>query len=611
MRCNRDGYSWGLSSALHRWVRILRPVFECVYSLNCLTSIVRTHKLVLLLLTVILPLSVGLWLREHTKRRKLAPLLAERERIADFAEVGTPTIGGGFVAATYLYGRTREIALEPTDAPDRVRVVRVAEDLPIQPMVSPNKKWIAYRDHLNRTNRLHIIHADDGAVQTNIELGPEERIEGARWSPDGQYIAYAQRNGDASQLVVFDVVKGQGHRAASQAYAPLAWSPDAQRIAFHRGGSIVSAAASGASAEATVGTMDNARGCLEWSPDGKHLAYCRAETPDCDRLFLYDVASGSDHSVSEAAVCVGHVAWFPQSDAIAFAGRGQPISVARLNSVETAPVVDSQGVVKAMGVTETGSILWASTSPNRPYSFWQVDKPGGVPARVFGALQRDPRFQQPMQRLEGLGPAVFRFSRTCGRPTDRGLALVWFPCGGIDGTPRWLQEIAYLNLHGVTVFMVDLVSEPHDPKDVLSQHIELGVATVERIKREPDVDTDSLFLFSCCGASSLGYSVMVREASSFRGAIDLHGTPGDAMGGPLESAERIPPILWMTLQQDRAARSRDRLRGKLQHRGFELVDKVYDTNHWYQDAAARKQILRDLAEFVRARSAYACEREMP
>ncbi len=541
----------------------------------------------------------GLWWA-HARRRPLAPLLAERARIESLAELGAPSLENGFLAASYLYGKTRELIVAPLLAPESSRAIRVDVDMPIQPMVSRDGQWIALRDYLHRARRLHILTTASGAEKALIEVGPEGRIEGASWSPDSRSIAYVKNSPSGADLWLFDITQRRSERVIADAYAPIAWSPDGLQIAFHRSGALFATNLRGDGAARRLGSTSAQGGCVEWSYNGKWVAFCGAQESGCDRLVLHEVATGADRILAHQR-CLSHIAWSPRSDAIAMAGREQPISIARIASGEIQPLADARGVVKALGVAADGAVLWAATSPNRPYSFWRLSVRGGLPQSILTSLPQTERFQQTMQRLDGPGVPIFRFSRTCGEARERGPSLIWLPCGGIDGTPRWLQEIAYLNLHGITVFMIDVDGEER-------VKIEAAMAAVARIKQQPDVD--ELFLFSCCGASALGYSVMVREASSLRGAIDLHGTAGEAISKPLEGIAQIPPLLWMTLQQDRAAASRNGLRDLLRDRGLQLIDKSYDTNHWYQDAPARKQILRDLVEFIRKRSRYDCENQM-
>jgi hypothetical protein len=325
----------------------------------------------------------------------------------------------------------------------------------------------------------------------------------------------------------------------------------------------------------------------------------------CDRLALHDAASGEGR-LTGGVPCATRIAWSRASDAVAFWAPRQPLSVLHVASGAMEAVGPADENVGAIGAGDGGAVLWASSSPLYPLTFWTTG-PDRRPAPLFEPFHVDPRWASAPTQLSGDGPPIHRHARVCGSADEPGPAIVWLPCAGMPPVPQWNQEAAYLALHGVTTFLVDVPSGPHDSPEVVESKRTAALAVLESIARRPDVAPGSLFLLSCCGASALGYGVASNAAARLRGVIDINGSPGPWIETSLKAAAPAPPVLWITFRRDDAASARSQLAEALSGMGFPITDRTYDTNHTYQDPIPRARLLEDMAAFIRSRSDYTCE----
>jgi len=129
------------------------------------------------------------------------------------------------------------------------------------PSWSPDGASIAYLSDEGGEYRLHIVPQDGSGVARIIDLEGNGFYEDPTWSPDGSKISYTD---NAWGLYVLDVATGDAtHIMSEPQYGP----------------------------EKTI--------AHSWAPDSQWLAYTRATTADFRQVWLYSVADGSTHAVTD------------------------------------------------------------------------------------------------------------------------------------------------------------------------------------------------------------------------------------------------------------------------------------------------------------------------
>ncbi len=149
------------------------------------------------------------------------------------------------------------------------------------------------------------VPADKGDIR-NLTQSPGACERYPAWSPDGKSIAYFSDASGEYELVVADQ-KGSHARSfplgkQSFFYTPI-WSPDSTRIAYTDKALGLSylTLETGAIVEVDTDTYDHPIRSLDpaWSPDGRWLAYTKRLTNHLRAVFLYELASGQSHQVSD------------------------------------------------------------------------------------------------------------------------------------------------------------------------------------------------------------------------------------------------------------------------------------------------------------------------
>jgi Tol biopolymer transport system component len=131
----------------------------------------------------------------------------------------------------------------PREAPDRIVRQSYSEDQGMH--WSPNGRWITYHSHIDATDDIYLIPADDPSSPRLISAHGHE-TGWPRWSPDGRWIAFPSYTVDASggrksYLYVIPVDQETGE-TASQQPVPMGdfphdalqaeWTPDSEALIF-------------------------------------------------------------------------------------------------------------------------------------------------------------------------------------------------------------------------------------------------------------------------------------------------------------------------------------------------------------------------------------------
>jgi dipeptidyl aminopeptidase/acylaminoacyl peptidase len=237
---------------------------------------------------------------------------------------------------------------------------------PGDPQISPDGSSIAYtlstgdEEKHRMLSQIWMCDRDGGNARQITQAG--DRNAGARWSPDGQQIAFVSDRVKKAGIFVLPLASGGDARELThhnQSITDLTWSPDAAHIAyttlFNPENPDEEEPEQGAAPKVRVTRRidykQDGRGYLgdkrlhiwvvhvdsgerrrlteeavdhafpQWSPDGTRLAtYVSAANGMHSRLALIDVASGHLQYITPEEGVVGTFAWSPSGDRIIYAG---------------------------------------------------------------------------------------------------------------------------------------------------------------------------------------------------------------------------------------------------------------------------------------------------
>ncbi|HLA62790.1 MAG TPA: winged helix-turn-helix domain-containing protein, partial [Rhodothermales bacterium] len=235
-------------------------------------------------------------------------------------------------------------------------------------------------------------------------------------SPDGSRVAYVGVAETGSAPDLFVQVLGASTalpltRTGAAEWSP-AWSPDARQIAFlvcveraapdERGCAIRTVSALGGDERVRVSRGVARIGGLDWSPDGRTLAYAAREAtaPGAQRrasLWLLDVETGRTRRLTTAPVGTpgdGQPRFSPDGRTIAFrrdVGGGLPdLYLVDTEGGTPRPLTRDRRTLAGHTWTADGRAVVFSSDRNGLFQLWRVSSSGGAPELVRGVPTRDP-----------------------------------------------------------------------------------------------------------------------------------------------------------------------------------------------------------------------------
>jgi tricorn protease len=142
-------------------------------------------------------------------------------------------------------------------------------------------------------------------VVENVTATATAREHGVALSPDGQEVAYLSDATGEYELYVRSLAGGAAKQLTGGSkvwgFAPT-WSPDGRRLAYadHSRRLHIVEVATGRAREVDRDDFADLTDHV-WSPDGLWLAYTRRNAARIEQVWLYSVADGSRHAVTDAA----------------------------------------------------------------------------------------------------------------------------------------------------------------------------------------------------------------------------------------------------------------------------------------------------------------------
>ncbi len=230
---------------------------------------------------------------------------------ADFPVVNA-SAGGGQVAyeqAGYVH------LLDPaTGASKRLKLGVAADLVELRTRWAKGAKWV--RNASLSPTGARVAFEFRGEIVTmprekgddrDLTRSPGVHERSPAWSPDGRWISWFSDEGGEYGLVLAPQ-DGKGERrrlplSGAGFYAHPKWSPDSKKLSFSDNSMTIFVldVASGVQTRVAGDPLYGPVPVLHhaWSPDSRFLAYTQNSATFTNRLFLYSVADGKSHPVSD------------------------------------------------------------------------------------------------------------------------------------------------------------------------------------------------------------------------------------------------------------------------------------------------------------------------
>ena len=240
-------------------------------------------------------------------------------------------IGVGAVYFLVKRGEGHTIALSKTTR------LTTAPGLEILPAISPDGRFLAYaqRSGPSALTKIYLQPTDGGRAVAITDSLPGEQTA-PDWSPDGSRLAFSSLDDTEAAVVVMPQTGGTVRTlyrtpiSYSSAIAPR-WSPDGRQIAFTQGDSILVINQDGTGLR-LVGMATRSH-ALAWSPDGRRLAgvrdnreyvYGRQDFGNlaASTVFVLPASGGTPVMVSDSTTLNVSPVWLPDGSGLLYVSSG-------------------------------------------------------------------------------------------------------------------------------------------------------------------------------------------------------------------------------------------------------------------------------------------------
>jgi dipeptidyl aminopeptidase/acylaminoacyl peptidase len=190
------------------------------------------------------------------------------------------------------------------------------------PRWSPDGQWIAFASNRSGVRNVWVIRAHGGEAKrlTDVKGGVQEFA----WSPDGKALAFTAVEADTaeeekSKKEKSYVVEVGAHYKMSRLYV----------IAVNKEGATKPEARALTPGDYHVASGDGVGGAIDWSPDGKTIAFCHVPSPRADDwtradISLVAVADAKVRSLVRSAAAETSPKYSPDGRWIAFVKSDEP-----------------------------------------------------------------------------------------------------------------------------------------------------------------------------------------------------------------------------------------------------------------------------------------------
>ena len=247
-----------------------------------------------------------------------------RQRPLPAARRPFPMLLFAAVAIALLAAATAIVLTRTTPPPKAMSITRITSlGNVIGAAISPDGEYAAYA---YSDSGLHSVWVRQMATGSSMQIVPPAplHLSGAKFAPDGRSLFYTARD----SLYQIPILGGTPRKLLSNVAGAVTFSPDGKRIAFYRADSprpgdstIVIANADGLGQRVLIARsppealLAYPGGAPEWSPDGDSIA-AALRTASGTKLIVVDVASGATRAVSPDFTMIGSLAWLRDGDGI-------------------------------------------------------------------------------------------------------------------------------------------------------------------------------------------------------------------------------------------------------------------------------------------------------
>jgi TolB protein len=193
------------------------------------------------------------------------------------------------------------------------------------PAWAPDGNSIAFVSTIDGKRQISLM-SPDGSKVRQLTHGPMENFHPA-WSPDGRRLACASSENGNSRIVVMNA-----DASDPRPITPLgeharwpAWSPDGPRVAYYNesASSSIRIAVLATAAQSVLFDSGLTRTVLDWSPDGREIAFTRGAGTELG-IDVLEVGSGTVRRVLGSELGPGEPRWSPDGKSLLFSTHSPP-----------------------------------------------------------------------------------------------------------------------------------------------------------------------------------------------------------------------------------------------------------------------------------------------
>ena len=222
---------------------------------------------------------------------------------------------------------------------------------------SPDGRWLAFHGHLEQSDDIWLVPVDGSERPTRLtRFGPGADTGEPDWSPDGRALAFSSHGppseGNPGSVYTVAVDPATGSAAADPLRVPLdgfegyamgaRFSPDGERLAFYGRSledgrvTVYTVAAAGGTPTAVLSFVNGEPySAPEWSADGASLFYSRNDASGPFQVWRVDIATGATKQVTTGALGALQPSVSPDGRTLAVTLREAAIEVVALASGST------------------------------------------------------------------------------------------------------------------------------------------------------------------------------------------------------------------------------------------------------------------------------------